>query len=142
AKGARLFSSLPPLPGLALPQAVIDAGPPGSEQTPPLQALLALLVPKLLGKRRVSHISDLCNDEGAGLFCGLNVLPKTTYATDYSYLTERAMSERFIGCLLGKTPLGSRLSASTWTSTPSPSGARTPTWRSTGWPTATGPGPP
>jgi hypothetical protein len=23
----------------------------------------------------------LCDDEGAGLFAGLNVLPKTTYAT-------------------------------------------------------------
>jgi hypothetical protein len=71
-----------------------------------LQAVLALLAPKLLGKRRVSHISDLCNDEGAGLFAGLNVLPKATYATDYSYQTERAMSERFIACLLSKTPLG------------------------------------
>jgi hypothetical protein len=29
-------------------------------------------------------MSDLCNDEGAGLFAGLNVLPKTTFATDYS----------------------------------------------------------
>ena len=55
------------------------------EQIPPLQALLALLAPKLIGKRRIGHISDLCTDEGAGLFAGLNVLPKTTYATDYSY---------------------------------------------------------
>ena len=79
---------------------------PGSEQIPPLQALLALLAPKLLGKRRVSHISDLCNDEGAGLFAGLNVLPKTTYATDYSYKTERAMTERLITAVIAKTPLG------------------------------------
>ena len=40
-------------------RAVAAAGLPGSEQVPPLQALLALLTPKLLGKRRVSHISDL-----------------------------------------------------------------------------------
>ncbi len=51
----------------------------------------ALLTPKLLGKRRVSHISDLASDEGAGLFAGLNVLPKTTLATDYSFRTKRAM---------------------------------------------------
>ena len=56
-------------------------------------ALLALLAPKLIGKRRISHICDLCNDEGAGLFAGLNVLPKTTYATDYSYKTERVMTQ-------------------------------------------------
>ena len=65
-----------------------------------------MLVPKLLGKRRVSHISDLCDDEGAGLFAGLNVLPKTTYATDYSYKTERAMTERLVAAVIAKTPLG------------------------------------
>ena len=79
---------------------------PGSKQIPPLQALLALLAPKLIGKRRISHICDLCNDEGAGLFAGLNVLPKTTYATDYSYKTERAMTDRLIAAVIAKIPLG------------------------------------
>ena len=105
-KVAGLFLFLPLLLDLDLPQAVTAAGLPGSEQIPPLQALLALLAPKLLGKRRVSHISDLCHDEGAGLFAGLNVLPKTTYATDYSYKTERAMTERLIAAVIAKTPLG------------------------------------
>src|SRR5262245_4491608 len=105
-KAAGLFLFFPLLLDLDLPQAVIAAGLPGSEQIPPLQALLALLVPKLLGKRRVSHISDLCNDEGAGLFAGLNVLPKSTYVTDYSYKTERVMTERLIAAVIAKTPLG------------------------------------
>jgi transposase len=105
-KVAGLFLLLPPLLDLDLPQAVTDAGLPGSEPIPPLQALLALLVPKLLGKRRVSHISDLCFDEGAGLFAGLNVLPKVTYATDYSYKTERTMTEKLIAAVIAKTPLG------------------------------------
>jgi len=101
-----LFLFFPLLLDLDLPHAVTYAGLPGSEQIPPLQALLALLVPKLLGKRRVSHISDLCHDEGVGLFAGLNVLPKITYATDYSYKTERAMTERLIAAVIAKTPLG------------------------------------
>jgi transposase len=105
-KVAGLFLFLPMLLELDLPAAVAAAGLPGSEQIPSLQALLALLIPKLLGKRRVSHISDLCCDEGAGLFAGLNVLPKTTFATDYSYKTERAMTERLVAALIGKTPLG------------------------------------
>jgi hypothetical protein len=105
-KAAGLFLFFPLLLDLDLPQAVIAAGLPGSERIPPLQAVLALLVPKLLGKRRVSHISDLCCDEGAGLFAGLNVLPKVTYATDYSYKTERAMTERLITAVIAKTPLG------------------------------------
>ena len=105
-KVAGLFLFLPLLLDLDLPQAVTPAELPGSEQIPPLQALLALLVAKLLGKRRVSRISDLCCDEGAGLFAGLNVLPKATYATAYSYKTERVMTERLIAAVIAKTPLG------------------------------------
>jgi hypothetical protein len=105
-KVAGLFLFVPLLLDLDLPQAVTHAKLPGSKQIPPLQALLALLVPKLIGKRRVSHINDLCNDEGAGLFAGLNILPKITYATDYSYKTERAMTEQLIAAVIAKTPLG------------------------------------
>jgi transposase len=105
-KVAGLFLFLPMLLDLDLPAAVATAELPGSEQVPPLQALLALLTPKLLGKRRVSHISDLCHDEGAGMFAGLNVLPKTTFATDYSYKTGRVMTERLVAAVIGKTPLG------------------------------------
>jgi transposase len=105
-KVAGLFLFLPMLLALDLPAAVATAELPGSEQVPPLQALLALLTPKLLGKRRVSHISDLCHDEGAGMFAGLNVLPKTTFATDYSYKTGRVMTERLVAAVIGKTPLG------------------------------------
>jgi transposase len=103
---AGLFVFVPLLLDLDLPKAVSDANLPGSKQIPPLQSLLALLAPKLIGKRRVSHICDLCHDEGAGLFAGLNVLPKTTYATDYSYKTERPMTERLIAAVIAKTPLG------------------------------------
>jgi transposase len=105
-KVAGLFLFVPLLLGLDLPAAVTLARWPGSSAIPAVQAILALLSAKLLGKRRISHINDLCNDEGAGLFSGLNVLPKTTFATDYSYRTDRGMSERFIDALLSKAPLG------------------------------------
>jgi hypothetical protein len=105
-KVAGLFLFVPLLLELDFARAVALAGWPGSEMIGPEQAILALLAGKLLGQRRVSHISDLCNDEGAGLFAGLNVLPKTTFATDYSYRTERPMSDRFVKALLAKAPLG------------------------------------
>jgi transposase len=105
-KVAGLFLFLPLLLEVDLANAVSVAGLPGSEQIPPLQAFLALLLPKLLGHRRISHISDLCNDEGAGLWAGLNVLPKSTYATDYSYRTERVMHERLVAAVVAKVPLG------------------------------------
>ena len=105
-KVAGLFLFVPLLLALDLPGAVGKAQWPGSSAIPALQAILALLSAKLLGKRRISHIDDLCNDEGAGLFSGLNVLPKTTFATDYSYRTDRSMSEPFIDALVSKAPLG------------------------------------
>ena len=105
-KVAGLFLFVPLLLALDLPGAVGKAQWPGSCAIPALQAILALLSAKLLGKRRISHIDDLCNDEGAGLFSGLNVLPKTTFATDYSYRTDRGMSERFVDALVSKASLG------------------------------------
>jgi transposase len=103
---AGLFLFVPLLLELDFARAVATAGWPGSEMIGSVQAILALLAGKLLGQRRISHISDLCNEEGAGLFAGLNVLPKTTFATDYSYRTQRAMSDRFVKTLLAKAPLG------------------------------------
>jgi transposase/alkylated DNA nucleotide flippase Atl1 len=105
-KVAGLFLFVPLLLALDLPGAVGKAQWPGSCAIPASQAILALLSAKLLGKRRISHIDDLCSDEGAGLFGGLNVLPKTTFATDYSYRTDRGMGERFIDALVSKAPLG------------------------------------
>jgi hypothetical protein len=104
-KVAGLFLFVPLLLELDFARAVALAGWPGSEMIGSVQAMLALLAGKLLGQRRLRHISDLGNDEGAGLFCGLNVLPKATFATDYSYRTERPMSDRFVKTLLAKAPL-------------------------------------
>jgi hypothetical protein len=56
---------------------------------PATSALLSLLVLKLLDKERRSHINDFNFDEAVGLFAGLNVPPKKSYATDYSYRTIR-----------------------------------------------------
>jgi hypothetical protein len=52
-------------------------------------ALLSLLALKLLDKERRSHIDDFNCDEALGLFAGLNVLPKKSFATDYSYRAGR-----------------------------------------------------
>jgi transposase len=104
-QAAGLFLFLPLLLDGHFSQAVQAAGYPGTQQIPALQAMLSLLAPKLLGKQRVSHVSDLCTDEGAGLFAGLNVLPKTTYATAYSYQTERPMNERLVDELTRRMPL-------------------------------------
>jgi hypothetical protein len=69
---------------------VRQAGYPGSKMIPAPAALLSLLALKLLDKERRSHIDDFNFDEALGLFAGLNVLPKKSYAASYSYRTGRA----------------------------------------------------
>lgn len=56
---------------------------------PASSALLSLLALKLLDKERLSHIDDFNCDEARGLFAGLNILPKKSFATDDSYRTTR-----------------------------------------------------
>ena len=57
---------------------------------PAANALLSLLTLKLLDKERLSHIDDFNCDQALGLFAGLNILPKKSFATDYSYRTTRS----------------------------------------------------
>src|SRR5512135_200252 len=65
---------------------------------PATSALLALWTLKRLDKERRSHIDDFNCDEALGLFAGLNVLPKKSFATDYSY---RVVRDRQLGLLQG-----------------------------------------
>ena len=102
---AGLFLFVPLLLESDIQRAISNAQYPGTQQIPALQAILGLLAAKLIGKRRVSHINDLNTDEGAGVFAGLNILPKTTYATSYSYRTQRQMNERFVDSLVERIGL-------------------------------------
>jgi hypothetical protein len=69
---------------------------PGSEMVPATSALLSLLALKLLDKERRSHIDDFNCDEALGLWAGLNILPKKSFATDYSYRTQRHHQENLL----------------------------------------------
>lgn len=69
---------------------------------PPDAALLSLLALKLLRKERLSHIDDYNVDRALGVFAGLNVLPKKSFATDYSYRTQRHQQERLLGAWVKK----------------------------------------
>jgi len=73
---------------------------------PATSALLSLLALKLLDKERHSHISDFNFDEALGLFAGLNILPKATFATDYSYRTQRGHQQQLLaGWISALAPL-------------------------------------
>jgi hypothetical protein len=89
-RNAGVFLFLPLLAQLRFDRIVIQAGYPGSKMVPAPSALLALLTLKLLDKERRGHINDFNFDAALGLFAGLNILPKKSFATDYSYRTTRA----------------------------------------------------
>jgi len=61
---------------------VAKAGYAGSQMVPAANALLSLLTLKLLDKERLSHVDDFNCDEALGLFAGLNILPKKSFATN------------------------------------------------------------
>jgi len=99
---AGVFLFLPLLTRLRLDRLVDQAGYPGTKMVPAPQALLSLLTLKLLDKERRSHIDDFNCDEALGLFAGLNIPPKKSFATDYSYRTQRGQQTQLLHGWLSK----------------------------------------
>jgi hypothetical protein len=67
---------------------------PGSPKLSPFHYVMSMLALKLVGKERLSQINDFNFDRGLGLFAGLNVLPKATAISTYSYrLHQREISK-------------------------------------------------
>jgi hypothetical protein len=95
-RSAGLFLFLPLLARLGFDRVVSRAGYPGSRMVPADAALLSLLTLKLLDKERRSHIDDFNFEPALGLFAGLNILPKKSFATDYSYRTQRQQQQQLL----------------------------------------------
>jgi hypothetical protein len=94
---AGVFLFLPLLAELGFDTLVRKADYPGTKMVPADAALLSLLALKLLRKERLSHIDDYNLDLALGLFAGLNVLPKKSFVTDYSYRTTRDNQQQLLG---------------------------------------------
>jgi hypothetical protein len=95
-RSAGLFLFLPLLARLGFDRIVSRADYPGSKMVPADAALLSLLTLKLLDKERRSHIDDFNFEPALGLFAGLNILPKKSFATDYSYRTQRHQQQQLL----------------------------------------------
>ena len=83
--GAGVFLFAPFLVQLGIDKIVTAASLPGSKAIPALNYLLSFLALKLLGTERYAHMTEHAFDSGLGLFAGLNVLPKCTAMSTYSY---------------------------------------------------------
>jgi hypothetical protein len=82
---AGIFLFAPLLARFDIRRIVRTAGLPGSKVIPAQNYFLSFLALKLMGTERYAHAGDFGFDRGAGLFAGLNVLPKCTAMSTYSY---------------------------------------------------------
>lgn len=87
AAGVLIF--LPLLQSLGIIKAIEDAHFPSTSQLGDVQMVLSFLSLKLMGNTRWSHDSVWSMDRVLGLFAGLNVLPKASTLTSYSYRVQR-----------------------------------------------------
>jgi hypothetical protein len=91
---AGVFLFAPFLSQIGILDVVRDAGLPGSQVIPASHYLLSFLALKLLGTERYAHVGDHAFDPGLGLFAGLNVLPKCTACSTYSYSVDAIHIQR------------------------------------------------
>ena len=71
-------------------------GMPGSGKIPAGCAFRSLLALKLWGIGRPSRVTAETLDEGLGLFCGLNAIPKRSTLTEYSCRVDPRMNPGFM----------------------------------------------
>jgi len=83
AGGVFLFA--PFLEKLNIEKIINAAGLPGSKTIPAISYFLSFLALKLIGTERYAHMGDHAFDPGLGFFSRLNVLPKCTAMSSYSY---------------------------------------------------------
>lgn len=94
--GAGPLVFLPLLEQLGIVEAIATCGFPATSQISDVQSVLAFLALKLTGGKRWSHDSQWNMDRALGLFAGLNVLPKSTTLSTYSYRVTRQENRRLL----------------------------------------------
>jgi hypothetical protein len=87
---------LPLLEKLGIYSAIEKAGFPKTESFSAVSFVLAFLVLKLKGNKRLSHDESWAFDRVLGFFAGLNVLPKAASMASYSYRITRESNRIFL----------------------------------------------
>ena len=92
---AGVFFFLPYIIESGILEIVGECGLPTSSAINSLQANLSMLLLKLIGSERLSHINNYNHEPGLALFAGLTILPKSSYMTSYSCRTSQALLASF-----------------------------------------------
>mgnify|MGYP001397596122 CR=1 FL=1 len=82
---AGVFLFAPFIAQLGIMDIVRDSRLPGTKAISAANYLLSFLALKLLGTERFAHVGEHSFDPALGLFAGLNVMPKCTTMSTYSY---------------------------------------------------------
>ena len=82
---AGTFLFAPFIEKLNIKKFINAAGLPETKTIPAASYFMSFLALKLIGTERYAHMGDHAFDPGLGLFAGLNVLPKCTAMSTYSY---------------------------------------------------------
>ena len=91
-----IFLFAPLIEHYHLPAIIDKLKLPGTDHIAAVNYVLSMLALKLVGKERLSQITDFNFDQGLGLFAGLNVLPKCTAVSTYSYRMSQKHVRRFM----------------------------------------------
>jgi len=99
--GAGVFLFAPFLVQLGIDEVIKKAKLPETRAISAMNYFLSILSLKLLGTERYAHVGDHAFDPGLGLFAGLNVMPKCTAMSTYSYSLDQEhmtrLQEAFVG---------------------------------------------
>lgn len=90
---------LPLIEKLGIVKAIKASGFPSTSEISDVQSVLSFLALKLTGARRWSHDTSWNMDRSLGLFAGLNVLPKSTTMSTYSYRVTRLENQKLLSQL-------------------------------------------
>jgi len=91
-----IFLFAPLIEHYRLPRIINKLKLPETKRITALNYLMSMLALKLVGKERLSQINDFNFDRGFGLFAGLNVLPKSTAISTYSYRLSQKQIRRLM----------------------------------------------
>lgn len=84
-----IYYFIPYLLQTGLYDLITDTSFPETSKLSQINLIFSILALKLIGHERLSKVSSYNHDTGFGFFAGLNVPPKTTATSTYSYLIDK-----------------------------------------------------
>jgi len=93
---AGLLCFLPYITAFGIDKIIAASDFPETKTIPKVQSILSFVALKLSNIKRYSADDLWCMDRGAGLFAGLNVLPKAAWFSSYSHRVTRKMNINFL----------------------------------------------